>query len=101
MATSSRSIHVGGASREENIVVPGAALRSSPIQLMGSGIQSVPFPKLLESIKHVFEAAVPARLQIATTVIPLSEGEANWDSLGKPRIAFRSTGPCLAMYCQH
>jgi NADPH:quinone reductase-like Zn-dependent oxidoreductase len=33
-----RFVHVGGASREENIELPGAALRSSAIQLMGSVI---------------------------------------------------------------
>src|SRR3984957_14468210 len=46
-ATPVRFVHVGGASREEEIALPGAALRSSAIQLMGSGIKSVPFAKLL------------------------------------------------------
>jgi len=45
-----RFIHVGGASGEENAQIPGAALRSSAIQLMGSGAKSVPFPKLLDAI---------------------------------------------------
>ncbi len=35
-ATPVRFVHVGGASREEEISLPGAALRSSAIQLMGS-----------------------------------------------------------------
>ncbi len=65
-ATPVRFVHVGGASGEEEIALPGAALRSSAIQLMGSGVKSVPFPKLLGSIKSVFEAVGPARLQIAT-----------------------------------
>jgi len=81
-----RFVHVGGASRKENIELPGAALRSSAIQLMGSGIKSVPFPKLLNSIRNVFDAVAPARLQIATKTVPLAEiGEA-WDGPGKPRI---------------
>jgi hypothetical protein len=37
-ATRVRFVHVGGASREEEIALPGAALRSSAIQLMGSGV---------------------------------------------------------------
>jgi NADPH:quinone reductase-like Zn-dependent oxidoreductase len=65
-------VHVGGASREENIELPGAALRSSAIQLMGSGVKSVPFQKLLYAIGDVFEAVGPAGLQIATKVMPLA-----------------------------
>jgi NADPH:quinone reductase-like Zn-dependent oxidoreductase len=81
-----RFIHVGGASGEENIALPGAALRSSAIQLMGSGVKSVPFPKLLDAIKNVFDAVVPAQLRIATKTVPLSAiGEA-WDAPGKPRV---------------
>lgn len=85
-ATPVRFVHVGGASGEEEIALPGAALRSSPIQLMGSGVKSVPFPKLLGAIKSVFDAAGPAKLQIATRTMPLSEIEEGWKAPGKPRI---------------
>lgn len=81
-----RFVHVGGASREENIDLPGAALRSSAIQLMGSGVKSVPFPKLLDAIRNVFEAVAPANLQIATNRVSLSEIERAWGLPGKPRI---------------
>ena len=81
-----RFVHVGGASGEEEIALPGAALRSSAIQLMGSGVKSVPFPKLLRSIKGVFEAVGPAKLQIAIKTMPLSEIEDAWKAPGKPRI---------------
>ena len=54
-----RFVHVGGASREDTIELPGAALRSSAIQLMGSGVNSVPFPKLLDAIRNVFDASYP------------------------------------------
>jgi NADPH:quinone reductase-like Zn-dependent oxidoreductase len=81
-----RFVHVGGASREEHIELPGAALRSSAIQLMGSGVKSVPFLKLIDAIRHVFEITVPARLQIATKRVPLPEIEKAWDASGKPRI---------------
>jgi NADPH:quinone reductase-like Zn-dependent oxidoreductase len=83
-----RFVHVGGASREENIELPGAALRSSAIQLMGSGVKSVPFPILLNAIRNVFEAVVPANLQIATKPVPLAEIEKFWNSPGKPRTVF-------------
>jgi NADPH:quinone reductase-like Zn-dependent oxidoreductase len=81
-----RFVHVGGASGEEEIALPGAALRSSAIQLMGSGVKSVPFPKLLGSIKSVFEAVGPARLEIATRTMDLSEIEEAWKAPGKPRV---------------
>jgi hypothetical protein len=79
---------VGGASHEENIELPGAALRSSAIQLMGSGVKSVPLPTLLDAIRNVFDVVVPAKLQIATKTVPLSAIEGTWDAPGKPRIVF-------------
>jgi len=85
-----RFVHVGGASREENIELPGAALRSSAIQLMGSGLKSVSFPILLDSIRNVLDAVVPAKLQIATSTVPLSTIEEIWDKVpGRPRTVFR------------
>jgi len=88
-ATPVRFVHVGGASREENIELPGAALRSSAIMLMGSGVKSVPMPALLSAIRNVFEAAAPAKLQIATEPVQLSEIESCWESAPtKPRMVF-------------
>jgi hypothetical protein len=55
---------------------------------MGSGFKSVRSSVLLASIKNVFEAALPAALQIATKAVPLSEVEAYWSAPGKPRIVF-------------
>lgn len=84
-----RFIHVGGASGEDNIELPGAALRSSAIVLMGSGVKSLRLPVLLQAIKSVFEAAEPAGLKIATKVVPLSEVEDTWkNATGKPRVVF-------------
>jgi NADPH:quinone reductase-like Zn-dependent oxidoreductase len=80
-----RFVHVGGASREENVALPGAALRSSAIQLMGSGAKSVPFPKLLDAVRKIFDAVVPAKLQIAIKTVPLLAIEENWIAPGKPR----------------
>jgi NADPH:quinone reductase-like Zn-dependent oxidoreductase len=85
-ATPVRFVHVGGASGEGEIALPGAALRSSAIQLMGSGLKSVPMPKLVGAMKSVLEAAGPAKLQIAIKTMPLSEIEAAWRAPGKPRI---------------
>jgi NADPH:quinone reductase-like Zn-dependent oxidoreductase len=87
-ATPVRFVHVGGVGGQQSIELPGAALRSSAIQLMGSGLKSVPFPKLLDSISNVFRAAAPAKLQIATKTAPLSAVESHWSAPGKPRLVF-------------
>lgn len=83
-ATPARFVHVGGASREEEIALPGAALRSSAIQLMGSGVKSVPFPKLPGSINSVLEAVGPASLRIATQTMDLARINEAWQAHGKP-----------------
>lgn len=88
-ATPVRFVHVGGASGEENIELPGAALRSSAIMLMGSGVKSLRLQVLLDAIRKVFDAVQPAGLKIATRVVPLSDVEKVWDrAAGKPRIVF-------------
>jgi hypothetical protein len=38
-ATPVRFVHLGGARGEDKIELPGAALRSSAVQLMGSGVK--------------------------------------------------------------
>jgi hypothetical protein len=81
-------VHVGGASGEESMDLPGAGLRSSAIVLMGSGAKSLGSSALLEAIKSVFEATIPARLEIATKIVPPSEVEEYWSAPGKPRIVF-------------
>jgi NADPH:quinone reductase-like Zn-dependent oxidoreductase len=88
-ATPVRFVHVGGASREENIELPGAALRSSAIMLMGSGLKSVPMSALKDAIRNVFEAVATANLKIAIKTVPLSEIESTWDDApGKPRVVY-------------
>lgn len=81
-------MHVGGASGEQSKDLPGAGLRSSPAVLMGSGLKSVRSSGVFEAIKGVFEATLPAKLQIATKTVPLSEVEEYWNAAGKPRVVF-------------
>lgn len=83
-----RFVHVGGASGED-VDLPGAVLRSSAVVLMGSGVKSVALSGLLEAIRSVFAAVVPAGLRVATRVVPLEEIGAVWEKDGaKPRIVF-------------
>ena len=83
-----RFVQVGSSSGGE-ITLPGAALRSSAIVLMGSGIKSVPLPDLLAAVGHVFAVAVSANLQIATRVLPLADVQTAWGGdAGKQRVVF-------------
>jgi NADPH:quinone reductase-like Zn-dependent oxidoreductase len=87
-ATPIRFVHVGAASGEQSIDLPGAALRSSAIVLMGSGLKSVSESALIAAINNVFQVAIPARLQIDTRTAHLSEVEKYWGAPTKPRIVY-------------
>jgi hypothetical protein len=58
------------------------------IVLMGSGIKSVPMPRLLAAAGNVFEAVVRAELRIATKAVPLAPVEKAWNDDGKARGVF-------------
>jgi NADPH:quinone reductase-like Zn-dependent oxidoreductase len=78
-----------GASSGGNITLPSAALRSSALVLMGSGIGSIPLEKMVSAIRGVVQAAVLANLQIKTEVVPLANVEAAWNQgSSKSRIVF-------------
>jgi NADPH:quinone reductase-like Zn-dependent oxidoreductase len=81
-----RFVHVGAASGDLHVEIPSAALRSSAIQLMGSGIKSVPFEKLLNAIAKVFAIAGETRLQVATRTVPLAAIQEAWAAPGNPRV---------------
>jgi NADPH:quinone reductase-like Zn-dependent oxidoreductase len=74
-----RFVQVGTAAAPE-IQLPGAVLRSSGIVMMGSGIGSVPFARLLETIGEVFRASLAAKFQIEVKTVPLAEVADAWDA---------------------
>jgi NADPH:quinone reductase-like Zn-dependent oxidoreductase len=81
-------IQIGTASGT-NITLPGAILRSTPIQLMGSGLGSVPINRIVGAIEQVLRAAATGHFEISTKPIPLSEVEQAWSSGGHmPRVVF-------------
>jgi NADPH:quinone reductase-like Zn-dependent oxidoreductase len=84
-----RFVQIGSVSGP-NITLPSAALRSSAIELMGSGINSIPRQRFVEAIGAVLQAAIPGGFQIATKVVPLSEVERAWSTDdGTRRTVFR------------
>jgi hypothetical protein len=72
-----RFIQVGSASGPD-INLPSAVLPSSAIELMGSGIGSVPLDRLVCAVAALLHATTPAGFQIATKPVPLSEVEQAW-----------------------
>lgn len=74
-----RFVQIGAASAY-SISLPAPVLRSSAIQLMGSGMGSVPFHRLLKVIESVLQATVPGHFKIATTTVPLSKVEDAWST---------------------
>ncbi len=84
-----RFVHIGAVSAP-NLTLPGAALRSSAITLMGSGIGSIPLDRIMKSIEDLMQAAGPGRFEIATQTFPLSEVARVWAAPNSlPRAVFR------------
>jgi NADPH:quinone reductase-like Zn-dependent oxidoreductase len=61
-----------------NITLPSAALRSSAIELMGSGLGSIPLHRFVHAIDGLLRATVSAGFTIAATPVPLAEVERAW-----------------------
>jgi NADPH:quinone reductase-like Zn-dependent oxidoreductase len=75
-----RYVEIGSISGAQ-ITLPSAALRSSALELMGSGIGSIPFPRLLEAMQGVLKAAPAAGFKAAVKTEPLSEIHKVWGTL--------------------
>lgn len=88
-----RFVQIGSVSGP-NITLPSAALRSSAIELLGSGIGSISPDRFVAAIGAVLQAAAPGGFKIATRPVPLSEVEQTWarDDGGR-RIVFTVEAP--------
>jgi NADPH:quinone reductase-like Zn-dependent oxidoreductase len=83
-----RFVHIGSVSAPD-ITLPSAALRSSAITLMGSGIGSVPVDRMVQSIDDLMKATVRGGFKIQTKTFPLSEVENVWATADNiPRTVF-------------
>jgi NADPH:quinone reductase-like Zn-dependent oxidoreductase len=69
-----------GAAAGPKISLPSAALRSSALELMGSGFNSIPLARLVGAIKEVLSAAVTARFEIPIESVPLSKIGEYWST---------------------
>ena len=84
-----RFVHIGAVSAP-SITLPSAALRSSAITLMGSGIGSIAMDRMVQSIGELMQATVPGGFEISTKTFPLSAVERVWPASGSmPRTVFQ------------
>ena len=71
------------------ISLPAAGLRSTGLELMGSGLGSVSDVELVRSIGEGFAAAEAGRFEVETVKVKMSEGEKAWpQDHGKHRLVF-------------
>ncbi|QKJ87128.1 zinc-binding alcohol dehydrogenase family protein [Paramixta manurensis] len=63
----------------DTLALPSSLLRSAPIQLMGSGIGSLPLSQLIAATQQMFAAALPGQLTIDYTPVPLRDVKEAWD----------------------
>ena len=74
-----------GAISGETISLAGSWLRSSGVELLGSGLGSLSAAAIVEALKKMFEAAGSVGLKIDTEAVALSEVEAAWGKVGSGR----------------
>jgi NADPH:quinone reductase-like Zn-dependent oxidoreductase len=71
-----------------SIAVPAAALRSSGLEMLGSGLGSVSNLALIRSIAALMQAIEPARLRIEADAVPLRDVTDARQNDGSARIVF-------------
>ncbi|AEJ23618.1 alcohol dehydrogenase zinc-binding domain-containing protein [Weissella koreensis KACC 15510] len=78
-------ITIGSAAGKKEVALPSALFRSSKLELIGSGINSVSVLNLLESIAGVYHMVAQEGLKIPTTVFSLPEIQEAWVAPTAPR----------------
>ncbi|WP_406720692.1 zinc-binding alcohol dehydrogenase family protein [Thioclava litoralis] len=76
-----RFVQIGSQSGAE-ISLPGGWLRSCAIELMGSGLGSVPTPKIIAAIGEMLQLAADTGIRIPTQAHPLSALRKAWADTG-------------------
>lgn len=82
-----RFVNIGGLGGAV-IDLPAAALRSSGLELMGSGLGSVSNAALVKCIGEMFKVIHSANLQVDAMAVPLTDVETAWTGSGGGRIVF-------------
>jgi len=80
-------VHVGSMGGEA-ASIPGAFLRSTALQIVGSGLGSVPFNSILTELPALAAEIARGAFRIDAKAVPLSEVEQVWGAAGDARIVF-------------
>jgi len=83
-----RYIQIGNSAGPE-ITLSAAALRSSGLELLGSGFGSVTMDKLFASLRGILAAAVKEPFQMRLTTAPLRDVEKLWNATTEGRLVFQ------------
>jgi len=74
-----------GAVSDPNITLPNAALRSSSLELMGSGIGGIQIERLIQIMGELMRAVIPVGLKIETEIVPIADVEKAWNKASDKR----------------
>jgi NADPH:quinone reductase-like Zn-dependent oxidoreductase len=77
-----------GSSAGPTIALPGAALRSSGLEIYGSGGGSVPRRAIVEAVPQILERAARGELKLETKKVPLADVEKEWNRKEDRRVVF-------------
>ena len=77
-----------GAAAGPAISLPAAALRSSGLEIYGSGGGSVPRQAIMEAVPQILEHAARGDLKLETKKIPLADVETEWNKHEDRRVVF-------------
>ena len=68
-----------GSSAGDAVILKAATLRSSGLEMLGSGFGSASLPQIVEAVKEFFKAAAAEPYQFKVKTAPLSEVETLWN----------------------
>ena len=71
-----------------NINLAGGILRSSGLEVLGSGLGSVARSTMVQCAQGVLGAAAQGALTVSSLTVPLSEVDAHWNVTAGPRVVF-------------
>lgn len=84
-----RFIQIGN-SAAPTITLPAATLRSSGLELLGSGFGSASMEEILRAVREFFEVAAKNPFQVSIKTVPLRDIESVWNSSERDaRIVFQ------------
>jgi NADPH:quinone reductase-like Zn-dependent oxidoreductase len=83
-----RYVQIGN-SAGANITLPAAVLRSSGLELLGSGFGSVSMDRIFASLRAILEEAARNPFQLKFTTVPLRDVEKLWNAPDMARLVFQ------------